>query len=111
MAERAAHLECFRKRPYDRGCSACRIGCATCWRGITSCARAVIGVFVRAVLGSLRRRARQSGVPGGRSGAVAIIQRFGAALNLNVHVHALVLDGVDVEDQRGPCAFTRSGRR
>jgi hypothetical protein len=27
---------------------------------------------------------------------VAIIQRFGAALNLNVHVHALVLDGVHV---------------
>ena len=55
--------------------------------------RAVAGVFVRAVLGSLRRRARQTGVPGGRGGAVAIIQRFGAALNLNVHVHALVLDG------------------
>ena len=31
-------------------------------------------------------------------GAVAIIQRFGATLNLNVHVHALVLDGVYVED-------------
>jgi len=29
---------------------------------------------------------------------VAIIQRFGATLNLNVHVHALVLDGVYVED-------------
>jgi predicted RNA-binding Zn-ribbon protein involved in translation (DUF1610 family) len=27
------------------------------------------------------------------SGAVAIVQRFGAALNLNVHIHALVLDG------------------
>jgi len=34
----------------------------------------------------------------GRGGAVAIIQRFGAALNLNVHVHALVLDGVHAED-------------
>jgi hypothetical protein len=29
---------------------------------------------------------------------VAIIQRFGAALNLNMHVHALVLDGVYVDD-------------
>ena len=56
--------------------------------------RAVAGVFVGAVLGSLRRRARRAGVQGGRSGAVAIIQRFGAALNLNVHVHALVVDGV-----------------
>ena len=34
----------------------------------------------------------------GRGGAVAIIQRFGAALNLNVHVHALVLDGVYAEE-------------
>jgi ribosomal protein S27AE len=60
--------------------------------------RAVTGVFVRAVLGSLRRRARQQGAADGRGGAVAIIQRFGAALNLNIHVHALVLDGVYVED-------------
>jgi hypothetical protein len=30
----------------------------------------------------------------GRSGAVAIVQRFGGALNLNVYFHALVLDGV-----------------
>jgi hypothetical protein len=60
--------------------------------------RAVTGVFVRAVLGSLRRRARRQGARDGRGGAVAIIQRFGAALNLNIHVHALVLDGVYVED-------------
>jgi Putative transposase len=67
--------------------------------------RAVAGVFVHAVLGSLRRRARQDGVSGDRSGAVAIIQRFGAALNLNVHVHALVLDGVYVEDDCGTLRF------
>ena len=36
----------------------------------------------------------------GRGGAVAIIQRFGAAFNLNVHVHALVLDGVYGEEYR-----------
>jgi putative transposase len=29
---------------------------------------------------------------------VAIIQRFGGALNLNVHIHALVMDGVFVDD-------------
>jgi hypothetical protein len=67
--------------------------------------RAVTGVFVRAVLGFLRRRARQAGAHGGRSGAVAIIQRFGAALNLNVHVHALVLDGVYVEGGGGTLRF------
>jgi hypothetical protein len=56
--------------------------------------RTVVGVALRVVLGFLRRRARQAGVRGGRSGAVAIIQRFGGALNLNVHIHALVIDGV-----------------
>jgi Putative transposase len=60
--------------------------------------RAVVGVYVRAVLGFLRARARHNGVADGRSGAVVIIQRFGGALNLNVHVHALVVDGVFVND-------------
>jgi hypothetical protein len=56
--------------------------------------RAVAGVYVRAVLGFLRARARRTGVADGRSGAVVMIQRFGGALNLNVHLHALVIDGV-----------------
>jgi hypothetical protein len=58
--------------------------------------RALVGVYVRAVLGFLR--ARRDGVANGRSGAVVIIQRFGGALNLNVHVHALVIDGVFAPD-------------
>ena len=45
--------------------------------------RAVVGVFVRAVLGFLRARARLDGVTDGRGGAVAVIQRFGGSLNLN----------------------------
>jgi hypothetical protein len=57
-----------------------------------------VGVFVRAVFGFLRARAREGGVAGGRGGAIAVIQRFGGALNLNVHVHALVLDGVFAGD-------------
>ena len=56
--------------------------------------RAVVAVSMRAVLGWLRSRARLDDVADGRGGAVAIVQRFGGALNLNVHVHALVLDGV-----------------
>ena len=31
-----------------------------------------------------------------RTGAVTLIQRFGSALNLNVHFHMLFLDGVYV---------------
>lgn len=63
--------------------------------------RAVVGVSVRTVLGFLRHVARLAGVVDGRSGAVAIVQRFGGALNLNVHMHALVIDGVFARDGAG----------
>jgi hypothetical protein len=47
---------------------------------------AVLGVFVRTVFASLRRRARKKrGVTRGKCGAVTFVQRFGDALNLNVH--------------------------
>jgi hypothetical protein len=29
-----------------------------------------------------------------RTGAITLIQRFGSAANLNIHLHCLVLDGV-----------------
>jgi hypothetical protein len=60
--------------------------------------RAVSGVAIRAVLGFLRRRARREGVADGRGGAVVVVQRFGGALNLHLHLHALVLDGVFTND-------------
>jgi len=41
-----------------------------------------------------RERPERTGVVRGRSGAVVVAQRFGSALNLNLHFHALVLDGV-----------------
>ena len=36
------------------------------------------------------------------TGAVTLIQRFGGALNLNVHFHMLLLDGVYVDSPAGP---------
>jgi hypothetical protein len=61
---------------------------------------AVLGVFVRTVFASLRRRARrQWSVARGQCGAVTFVQRFGDALNLNVHFHSLLFDGVY---ERGP---------
>ncbi len=51
-------------------------------------------VFLRAVPGFYASRARKRGVERGRTGAVDQVQRFGSALNANVHFHALVLDGV-----------------
>jgi len=67
--------------------------------------RAVVAVFVRAVLGWYRRQARQRAVTNGRGGAVVIVQRFGSALNLNVHLHALVLDGVFARNADGALQF------
>jgi len=51
-------------------------------------------IFVRAVETLLRKKARRSGVQAGRGGAVMFLQRFGGSVNLNLHFHALVLDGV-----------------
>jgi hypothetical protein len=55
----------------------------------------VLRAFLRALFAELRRRARiQWSLPRGPCGAVTFIQRFGSALNLNIHFHTLALDGV-----------------
>jgi hypothetical protein len=63
----------------------------------------VLQLLVRAVFCSLRRRARRCGkMANPQCGAVTFVQRFGDALNLNVHFHTLALDGVyDPDDPRG----------
>ena len=56
---------------------------------------AVLGSFIRALFAELRRRSRRaSGIQAEQCGAVTFTQRFGSALNLNVHFHTLALDGV-----------------
>jgi len=40
-----------------------------------------------------------------RTGAVTLIQRFGSALNLNVHFHMLFLDGVYMDQPNGAAKF------
>jgi hypothetical protein len=57
-------------------------------------ARAVLGVAVRVLLSFQRHRARRYGIRDGRSGCVTVIQRFGGGLNLNIHFHTLLFDGV-----------------
>jgi len=65
--------------------------------------RAVLAVYARALLSFQRRRARRRGLRDGYSGCVTVIQRFGGGLNLNVHFHTLVLDGVlPTPDRRAP---------
>jgi hypothetical protein len=40
-----------------------------------------------------------------QTGAVTLIQRFGSALNLNIHFHMLYLDGVYAADNYGKTRF------
>jgi hypothetical protein len=108
MAERAAHLvdHVFPDVPVRQWVLTVphRLRYLLAWNhGLT---RGVAGIFMRGVLGWLRRRARvEQGIADGRAGGVAIVQRFGAALNLNVHIHALIVDGVFAEDGVGTLVF------
>jgi hypothetical protein len=60
----------------------------------------VLGIVYRAIAADLRLRARRSRAEA-ETGAVTLIQRFGSALNLNIHFHMLFLDGVYVKGRRG----------
>ena len=96
MTERAAHLvdHVFPDVPVRQWVLSLppRIRYLLAWRH--DVCKAVVRVLLREVNRHLRDRARACGLPDPRGGAVAIVQRFGGALNLNVHMHALVLDGV-----------------
>ena len=70
--------------------------------------RAVLAVFIRAVLGFERQRAARRGIRGGAGGGVTAIQRFGSALNPNIHFHTLVVQGVFVEKGDGTVRFVPS---
>ena len=100
MAERAAHLvdRVFPRVPVRQWVLSLppRLRYRLAWDH--ALCRAVVGRTMRAILGFLRRRAREDGVKDGRSGAVTIVQRFGGSVNLNVHYHAIVLDGVFAND-------------
>jgi hypothetical protein len=53
---------------------------------------------VRAIGAWQRRIARQRGIRAPRTGAITFVQRFGGLVNLNVHFHLLVPDGVFADD-------------
>lgn len=71
---------------------------------------AVHHVFLNAVFASLRRRTGLSNLGhNAKGGAVTFVQRFGDALNLNVHFRALALDGVYSENKDGSLRFHPAG--
>jgi hypothetical protein len=62
----------------------------------------VLGIIYRAIATHLVHKAGYQ-LKDGTTGAVTLIQRFGSALNLNIHFHILFLDGVYVyRDSRAP---------
>ncbi len=61
-----------------------------------------LGVIIRAIETDLIHRAGLTRQSGARSGIITLVQRFGSALNLNVHLHMIVLDGVYTFDDDAP---------
>jgi len=70
-----------------------------------SLASRLLDLFTRAVFAWQRRVARRLGVAEPRTGGVTAVQRFGGAINLNVHFHTLVPDGVFDLQGDGPAHF------
>ncbi|PIR21864.1 MAG: IS91 family transposase [Deltaproteobacteria bacterium CG11_big_fil_rev_8_21_14_0_20_45_16] len=54
----------------------------------------VLKKIIRMIDGYYKNKAKASGVKKPRTGAITFLQRFGSALNLNLHFHILYLDGV-----------------
>jgi hypothetical protein len=64
----------------------------------------VLGIAYRCIATHLTRKAGFSRKTA-QTGAVTLVQRFGSALNLNVHFHMLLLDGFYVEPPDGSLCF------
>jgi len=67
----------------------------------------VLGIVTRAISTQLAHQAGLSKREA-HTGAVTLIQRFGSALNLNIHFHMLFLDGVYVQVEPGHYSFRRT---
>jgi ribosomal protein S27E len=64
-----------------------------------------LAVIIRAIETDLIHRAGLTRTSGARSGIVTLIQRFGSALNLNIHLHMVALDGVYTVGKSGKAKF------
>ena len=60
---------------------------------------ALVRMFVEAIFARYQKWATSQGAPKPSCGAITHVQRFGSSLNLNVHFHVMVLDGVFTRDQ------------
>ena len=64
----------------------------------------VLGIVHRVIATHLVKKAGYT-YQTARTGAVTLIQRFGSALNLNIHFHMLFLDGVYLDHPNGAARF------
>lgn len=55
---------------------------------------AVHQIVTAMILAYYEHKAEERGIKGAQSGGATFVQRFGSALNLNVHFHTLVVEGV-----------------
>ena len=61
----------------------------------------ILGIVYRAIATHLIKKAGYYTKTTADTGAVTLIQRFGSALNLNIHFHMLFLDGVYLDGDAG----------
>ena len=57
-----------------------------------------LDIALRTIFAYQRRLARRAGALAPHTGAITFVQRFGGALNLNVHFHCVIPDGVFVRE-------------
>jgi hypothetical protein len=93
----AEHLVAFscKRRGFCPSCGA---------RRMAESAALLVDIVYRAISTHLINRAGYSKQTA-RTGAVTLIQRFGSALNLNIHFHMLFLAGVYVDGPDGAARF------
>jgi hypothetical protein len=66
---------------------------------------ALVRIFLEAVFARYRAWAKRERLGDAPTGAVTHIQRFGSSINLNVHAHSMLLDGVFTRDEKGRLRF------
>jgi hypothetical protein len=100
MAEQAAHLvdHVFPRRPVRQWVLSMPRKVRYQLARSGKLKRRVLAIFIVEIARYMRRRlGRRSGQVGG----VTVVQRFGGALNLNVHFHTLMMDGLYVRGAVG----------
>jgi hypothetical protein len=65
----------------------------------------ILKIFHRVINYHYIKKAKQKNLVDPNTGAVTVIQRFGGALNLNIHFHSLYIDGVFHTDINGNQIF------